>query len=565
MLRELHIKNVAVIDEIRVDFNTGFNVLTGETGAGKSILIDSINMALGQRASHDLIRSGCDFALADLCFEVDDKNVIATLEDLGVEVEDGLVALSRKLTADGKSVCRINGSIVPAGVVREIAPLLIDIHGQNDNQSLLSPKNHLGFLDSFGGLLDDVQKYRTEYTKMKHIMEQIEALNVDNDEKARRLDMLNFQIDEINAANLKIGEDDELVEKRERLLNIENIVSGAGTAYGALYGDEAGTAFDMLKSAKKAISDLCAFDSRLDASYSRLEEVIAEVEDIASDINSCLFGTEFSPAELDRIEERLDLYNKLKRKYGSTVEEILKFRDDAVSDAQQIEKSDEELEKLQAEYRDALKVVAVLAEGLSKSRKTAATALEKAIVDELVDLDMPKVRFAARFATPKVDEDITYTQTGKDSMEFMISTNPGEDLKPMAKIASGGELSRIMLAIKTVLQADGGADTMIFDEIDTGVSGRAAQKIGEKLWSLAKSRQVFSITHLAQIASMADCHYLIEKTSQGDVTRTGVALLNEDMRTKELARIIGGARITDLTCESATEMLTLANEKKGIL
>ncbi|MBR5156096.1 MAG: DNA repair protein RecN [Clostridia bacterium] len=564
MLKELHIKNVAVIDEVRIEFGEGFNVLTGETGAGKSILIDSINLALGSRANRDIIRSGCDFSLVSLCFETNNQAICEAFRNLGIEVEDDLITISRKLGTDGKSVCRINGGIVPVAIIREIAPLLMDIHGQSDNQSLLSPKNHLKYLDEYGSLAGELETYRKEYSEMKSLLKEINSLSIDEEEKNRRFDMLKFQINEIRTANLKAGEDDELIESRERLCNMENIIQGAGTAYGALYGNESGAAFDLLKTAERALSDICRFDNKLTESYERLANVIAETEDIAADINSCLSKTDFSMAELDRIESRLDLINNLKRKYGNTIEEIIAFADKAELDAESIEKSDERLDFLKAQYSEKMAKVAVMAESLSKMRHEVANDLEIRIAEELSALDMPKVKFAIDLSSSKDDENIIYTDTGKDNAEFLISTNPGEGLKPMAKIASGGELSRIMLAIKSVLSAADGADTMIFDEIDTGVSGRAAQKIAEKICGLAKTRQIFSITHLAQIAGMADHHFLIEKDSDNERTSTSVTLLDEKSRIDELARIIGGVTVTDLTRKSAEEMLQLAKSKKGL-
>ncbi len=565
MLKELHIKNVAVIDEIRIEFGRGFNVLTGETGAGKSILIDAIGLALGSRANRDIIRTGCDFALVNLCFEVSSRTVCDALADLGIEVEDNLVTISRRMGTDGKSVCRINGGIVPASTIREIAPLLLDIHGQSDNQNLMNSKNHLKYLDEYGDLGDELEAYRKEYYEMKSLLKEINSLNMDEEEKARRSDMLQFQINEINSAKLKVGEDAELIESRERLCNMENIIQGSGTAYAALYGGDSGTAFDLLKTAERALADICRFDSKLSESCDRLAGVVAEVEDIAADINNCLSKTDFSMAELDRIEDRLDLINSLKRKYGNTIEEIIAFGTSAEVEAEAIEKSDELLNTLKTKYNEKMTKVAVLAESLSKMRTRAAKDLEAQITEELSALDMPKVKLAISISSAANGEDIVYTDTGKDNAEFLISTNPGEELKPMARIASGGELSRIMLAVKSVLSAtDSSADTMIFDEIDTGVSGRAAQKIAEKICSLAKTRQIFSITHLAQIAGMADFHFLIEKSTDGERTSTSVALLSEAERIDELARIIGGVTVTELTRKSAEEMLNLAKSKKGL-
>ncbi len=564
MLKELHIKNVAVIDEVRVEFQPGFNVLTGETGAGKSILIDSINMALGGRSSRELIRSGCDFAVVDLCFEVKNPMIPEMLDEMGIDTEDNLVIISRRLGTDGKSVCRINGGIVPAATVREVADALIDIHGQNDNQSLLSPKNHLRLLDDYGNLAAEKEKYKEQYKKLKDLKTEIDELNIDEDEKSRRLDMLNYQAQEIRMANIKVGEEEELIELRDRLCNMESIVSGAGTAYSALYGGEEGTAFDMLKAAERALSGIVQFDKTLKDSYERLEGIIAETKDIASDINACLSKTDFSMAQLDQIEERLDLIANLKRKYGSTIEAVIEYGKKATLEAESIEKSDEKRELLQKEYKAQLTKVCALAESLSKIRKTLATDLENCIAGELSALDMPKVRFAIEITEHRENDEIVYTETGKDLVEFLISTNPGETVKPMAKIASGGELSRIMLAVKSVLSATDDADTMIFDEIDAGVSGRAAQKIAEKISALAKTKQIFSITHLAQLASMADAHYLIQKQIDGERTKTDVRLLDKKARVDELARIIGGVAVTDLTRQSAEEMLALACTQKGL-
>lgn len=564
MLRELHIKNIAVIDEVRIEFDTGFNVLTGETGAGKSILIDSINMALGSRINHDIIRSGCDFALVDLCFETESSSVINALSELGIEVEDSLITISRKLGADGKSVCRINGGIVPAAAVREVAALLIDIHGQNDNHSLLSSKNHLSFLDEYGSLLNELAKYQTEFKAMRELSREIDSLSMNEEEKARRFDMLRFQAEEIHMAKLRPNEDDELMERRDRLYNMESIISGASTAYNALYGNDSGSAFDLLKSAERALSDICRFDNKLSESYDRLSGIVAEVEDIASEVNSCLSKTDFNMAELDLIEERLDLIGNLKRKYGNTIEDIISFGENAALEAEKIEKSDERLNELKKELLIQSAKVATLAEGLSQMRKESAAQLEKQISDELSALDMPKVRFSIAITERNNDGEVQYTDSGKDIAEFLISTNPGESLKPMAKIASGGELSRIMLAIKSVLSASDDADTMIFDEIDTGVSGRAAQKIAEKISILSENKQIFSITHLAQIAGMADSHYLIEKNTDGERTSASVIKLDEKSRIDELARIIGGVAVTDLTRKNAEEMLALAKSKKGM-
>ena len=563
MLRELQIKNIAVIDEAHIEFGSGFNVLTGETGAGKSILIDSINMALGNRVSHDLIRTGCDKATVNACFESDNSAVFDKLSELGFDAEDGTVIISRQLNQDGKSTCRINGMAAPAAVAREITSMLIDIHGQNDNQTLLSSKNHMGLLDEYGELKGILDEYKTEYKKMKAIQKEIEELSQNEEEKARRLELLEFQVDEINSAKLKEGEDENLEERRNYLYNIENVVDGAGRAYGALYGGEEGTAYDLLRMAMRSLADVSRFDKVLEESYERLEAVVAETEDIASELNGCLSKTEFSQAELDSIEERLELINNLKRKYGNTIEEINLYAERAASEAEGIATSDIKLEKLKGELGDVFARVSEIGGKLSEARRNAATELENKIMTELSELDMPKVRFSVSVETRLKDEETDYGENGADIVEFLISTNPGEALKPMSKIASGGELSRIMLAVKSILADTDTIDTMIFDEIDTGVSGRAAQKIAEKICGLAKKKQILSITHLAQIAGMADNHYLIEKSSTEEKTSTTVTLLDREARVRELARIIGGVTVTELTIQSANEMIEMAEQKKS--
>ncbi len=562
MLKELHINNIAVIDRVHIEFDNGFNVLTGETGAGKSILIDSINMALGKRVSHDLIRTGCDKATVNACFEVSDKSTLDALSDLGIEAEDGMVVINRQLTDDGKSTCRINGVTMPLAVVREAASMLIDIHGQSDNRMLLDPHSHLAFLDSFGDCGNILAEYKASYKKMRDITKQIRELSGSVEERQHRQELLEFQINEINSAKLKIGEDDELEAKRDYLYNMESIVSGAGTAYGALYGGEECSAYDLLRQAERALGGISQYLPKLAECYDRLSGIVADVDDVASEINSCLSSTDFNMAELDMIEERLDTISNLKRKYGNSIEEILEYAKTAQTEALSIEQSDEELERLGAELDSAKVDVERIASELSAKRIGAARVLEEKILTELADLDMPKVRFAINLCQLTDDGEVHYTETGKDEAEFLLSTNPGEALKPMSKIASGGELSRIMLAVKSVLSDSDDIDTMIFDEIDTGVSGRAAQKIAEKLSALAKGKQVFSITHLAQIASMADSHYLIKKTSTDQSTSTDVIPLDSNGRVEELARIIGGVTVTDLTRQSALEMLELAKNKK---
>lgn len=562
MLKELYIKNVAVIDEARIEFGGGFNVLTGETGAGKSILIDSINMALGNRASHDLIRTGCDSASVTACFESSDKKILDKLDELGFDADGGEIIVTRRITSDGKSSCRVNGMPAPAASAREITSMLIDIHGQSDNQSLLCSKNHLGFLDSFAGLGRQVEDYRAEYSNLKKLDREIESLSGSEEEKKRRLDLLEYQINEIESAALTPGEDAELEERREYMQNAESIARGGGDAYDAIYGGEEYSAYDLLRRAEKELADIARFDKRLDDGYSRLGGLLAEVEDIASEISACLSGSDFSAAELDALEGRLDTINDLKRKYGAEIEDILDYLKKAKAEAESIVGSDERIAELREERAGLFEKVKALAENLGEKRRSAAAELEKKIMNELAELDMPKVKFAVMCTKCMKDGETELNSDGCDAVEFMISANPGEALKPMSKIASGGELSRIMLAVKSILADADSADTMIFDEIDTGVSGRAAQKIAEKISRLAAKKQILAITHLAQLAGMADSHYLIKKTATDSETRTSVKLLDTDERCDELARIIGGVTVTELTRQSAREMLELAQRTK---
>lgn len=564
MLRELYIKNVAVIDEARIEFGGGFNVLTGETGAGKSILIDSINMALGNRASHDLIRTGCDSASVTACFECSDKKLLDKLEELGADSEDDCVIVSRRIGIDGKSTCRINGMPASAAAVRELTAMLIDIHGQSDNQALLLSKNHRGFLDSFAELEDRISEYRSEYSELKKTERELAALEGSEAEKRRRLELLEFQINEIDSAKLVAGEDAELEARRAYMQNAESIARGGGEAYDALYGGEDSSVYDLLRKAERSLSDIADYDARLGSAYSRLSGLIAETEDIASDINSCISESDFSAAELDAAEERLDTINSLKRKYGAEIKDILEYLKNARTEAERIIGSDEKCAELREKREEIFKRAKELALSLGKERRTAAAKLETSIMNELSELDMPKVRFAVQCTVCGTEEAPVLNEYGCDDVEFLISANPGEALKPMSKIASGGELSRIMLAVKSILADADSADTMIFDEIDTGVSGRAAQKIAEKISRLAAKKQILAITHLAQLAGMADSHYLIKKTATDSETKTSVKLLNDSERRDELARIIGGVAVTELTLKSAGEMLELAKRiKKG--
>lgn len=561
MLKELYIKNVAVIEEVRIDFRKGFNVLTGETGAGKSILIDSINMALGGKTGKELVRTGCERAVVNACFSSNEA-VNNYLEECGIETDDDVI-LTRQLSAESKSSARINGMTVTSAVLREVGRLLCDIHGQNDNHFLLSNRYHISYLDSYAKLDDLKTSYEEAYTKLKRVSEKINSLSKDEAEKQRRAEMLQFQINDIDSAKLKKGELGSIEERLTFLSNIEKILSEASTAHSALYSAE-DNAYDLLNRSSKALSEAAQYDSKLAEASRRLESALIEIEDISGELGSYIGRVDFDEGEFNELNERMELINSLKRKYGATEEEILAYRDKLYAELSELQGSEEMLDKLLKEEAQLRKSAEDTASILSARRTEAAERLSKEIMEELKELDMPKVVFSVR-VTQKCDDNgqLRLHSNGFDEVEFLISANPGEELKPLAKIASGGELSRIMLALKSVFADTDDAETLIFDEIDTGVSGRAAQKIAEKLSRLSLKKQVFSITHLAQLASMADAHYLIHKTSDESSTVTSVKLLSKEERIGELARIIGGAYITELTVSNASEMLSMAEKQRS--
>lgn len=565
MLRELHIKNVAVIDEVTIEFDTGFQVLTGETGAGKSILIDSINMALGGRTSKDLVRTGTDAACVDALFEITAPAILKQMEELGVEIEDGELIVSRKVTAEGKSTCRLNGVLTPLSLLREIGALLINIHGQNDNQALLNPKSHLTFLDKYAESGKLLEAYQSVHKQAWELQRRLDDLAADEQEKSHRLDLLSFQLNEIDSAKLKPGEEEKLEERRDFLGNIEKIMLGLHSAYGRLYegGEEQSPAYDLISSAVRSLSGIAEYNERLERQYEALNSILADLEEVTRDMSDLIEETDFESGELERVEERLNTVYGLKRKYGNTVEEILAYRQKINVELDTIEHSEEYQAKLRKELEQVRAEEKKAAADLTARRMAAAAELQEKIMRQLADLDMGKMKFAVRILPLRNAEgEQVYGASGGDEVEFLISANPGEALKPLSKIASGGEMSRIMLAVKSVLADADPVETLIFDEIDTGVSGRAAQKIAEKIHSLSRRCQVLCITHLAQIASMADAHYLIRKNVAGERTATTVTRLEEEGRKEELARIIGGVRVTELTLQNAQEMLDLAENLK---
>ena len=550
MLTSLKIENVAIIESAAIEFGCGLNVLTGETGAGKSIVIDSINAILGERTSRDIIRTGAQSAKVYAVFEDVNERVRNFLDENGIDCEDGVLIINRTLSREGKNVCRINGAPVTVSMLREIGGELIDIHGQHDNQSLLSPEKHCGFVDSFAGNADLITDYREKYGRLCEIRSKLKKLTTEESSKSQRIDFLTYQIDELEKAEITIGERDELKARKSLINNSQKVIESLNIAYEALKADGAG--IDMITDAESEIANASAYMETLGEASEKITDIRYELEDIAETVRDAMTEVDFDPSELEDIDERLDLLYRLSKKYGDTEEEMLEYLEKARAELDNIAFSEERVKELQKQEKEALAETETAACKLTESRKTAGEKLSNAICSELEFLDMPNVRFVVKCS------DIGLTENGKDEIEFLISANAGEEPKPLAKIASGGELSRIMLAIKNVLAETDGVDTMIFDEIDTGVSGRAAQKIAMKLRSASKGRQVICVTHLAQIAAQGDVHLYISKSVSDGKTYTNIKSLIEEERVAEIARIMGGMEITKLQLESAREMLANA-------
>ncbi len=567
MLFQLHIENVAVIDKVDVTFENGLNILTGETGAGKSIIIDSINMVLGERTSRDLIRSGENKAIVEALFYIHSTSVKQLLEELGIELEDNdMLVISREMMVGGRNVCRVNGRIVTSSVLKDIGKNIVNIHGQHDNQNLLQQEKHIAFLDKYAGekFLQLKEQYTQLYEETERIKAEINQIGSDEREKERKIDLLRFQLDEINDAKLSIGEEEELNSQRLVLSNAEKLMVAASNTYEKLYagGQKGHSIYDALGEVLNELGQVKQYDAKLEKYYQSLEEVSYQLDEVVHDIRDYRDRLEFEPNILEELEQRLDLIFKLKRKYGESIEQILNYRDEIEAELNGIIHSEEQLEQLESQCNKNIQMLKTQAEALSHQRIACAKSLQQKVMTELKELDMAKTIFEV-YIEKEIDGDYKYTKHGIDKVEFLISTNPGQPLKPLIKIASGGEMSRIMLAIKTVLADTDEVGTLIFDEIDMGVSGRAAQKIAEKLYLVSKKKQVLCITHLPQIASMADEHYLIVKDIQADNSHTMVKRLNDQNRKEAVARIIGGAVLTDLTLKNAEEMIALANELKA--
>ena len=551
MLSSLQIENVAVIQKAEVHFKPGLNVLTGETGAGKSILIDSINAILGNRTSKDLVRTGASKAVIRAAFEQVPDAVLNSLEKAGYERSDALM-LSREITAEGKSTCRINGMPATASVLRELCGGLININGQHDSVGLLNPARHLGILDDYAQNDAEFQEYYVLYKELVRIKRELDAMITDEAEKQRKIDLLSYQVQEIEDAGLTAGEEQTLESRRKILANASAIRDKIAQSYALLSGDdESSGAVDLLGEASHAIDTAAQLDDALAAASSQLLDLYYNAKDVAADLIGRLDSYDTNDAELDEIEQRLDLIYKLKRKYADTVEDVIEFGQNAREELERIQSSQERHDHLQAEKRRLYALAREKAEALTQTRLNAFEALNKRISGTLDFLNMPGVRMTLRHTRGPL------ASHGQDSIEFYISTNPGEAPKPLAKIASGGELSRITLAIKNAMADKDAVPTVIYDEIDSGVSGKAAGRIGEVLRQSAQGHQILCITHTAQIAALADCHLLIQKNVANDRTYTEIHPLDEEGRVEALARLISGDHVTDISRANAREMLGL--------
>ena len=550
MLSLLHIENIAVIECADISFDAGFNVLTGETGAGKSIVIDAISAILGERTYRDMIRTGTDKATVRAVFT--DVPELSWFAENGVPY-DAETVIHRDVFLDGKNICRVNGSLVSVSILRKLGIQLINIHGQHDSASLFDEANHLIFLDDFA----ENQKLREEYANafdvMSQIRREIQRMSMDEGEKLRKMETLRYQIEEISKANLEPDEDEQLEERRKILQNGEKLSDGMNAAAASLYGDDdTDGAAALLAEAERELSRLSRYTDAYSALHERVADLMYQVQDVAEELRDARDDLSFSADELDKIEARLDVIHRLRRKYGSTCRDILAYLENAQKELDEIEFADDTIDRLKKKLEKAEAETMKIALRLRENRKKTAEVLSARILSELTQLDMPKVQFACNF------QEIELASNGADAVAFYMSANAGEALKPLNKVASGGELARIMLAMKNVLAEQDQVATLIFDEVDTGVSGRAAQKVAEKLRSVAKNKQVLCVTHLPQLAALASTHLLIAKEERSGRTYTTVTPLDLEGRKRELARIIGGANITETTLKSAEEMLLVS-------
>ncbi len=560
MLLNLHVKNLAIIDEIEVDFAQHLNVLTGETGAGKSIIIGSVNIALGGKVAKDLIRKGAEFALVELTFLVNEPKLRGKLEELGISFEDDTLLISRKITQT-RTVNRMNGESVTVAMIKKVADLLIDIHGQNEQQSLLHKAKHLEILDHYAWeqMAGRDIALAESYRRYKKIVEELEKDQVPEEERLREISFLKYELEEIEKAELKEGEEEELAEQYHMLSNASEIVQGLSEVYGMI-NQESGSVSDKMSESIRVLSKLSEYDERLAELCGQLSDIDALVTDFARDASDYMDGFDIRVDALDEVERRLDVVRGIQAKYGATIEDVFAYADKTREKLRKYEEYDAYREKRKQELEEEERTLRKLSQEVSAVRKKCAKVLEKEITQALVDLNFLQVKFQIA-----VREKTEFSVNGMDDIEFMISTNPGEELRPVGTAASGGELSRIMLAIKAVLAGHDEIQTMIFDEIDVGISGRTAQMVAEKMALIGREHQVICISHLAQIAAMADTQFLIEKENDKNHTKTQIYPLDKEAAVQELARILGGAQITKAVRNSAKEMKDLADQWKARL
>jgi DNA repair protein RecN (Recombination protein N) len=550
MLSNLYIENIAVIEKTSIDFKKGLNVMTGETGAGKSIVIDSINAVLGNRTSKELIRTGAYSAFVSAEFTNLSEKALAVIDEAGFELEDGELLIQREISTTGKNKCRINGRPATVSTLKEIGVQLINIHGQHESYELMSPELHISYIDKLAGLESEIEAYQEVYKKYKKLSAELKKATVDESERERKIDLLKYQIDELEDADLRDGEYEELNEQKAVLQNSEKIIEAIMSSRALMNGDEESSGvLENLQEINSQLSDISEYMSEVEPINSRIESAIYELEDCLSELTGLTDLVDTDGGSLDSIEERLDLIYTLGKKYGSTIKEMLDFLDKAKKELNALVMYDENREALIKECDKAYKEAEKLAKALSEKRRATSSEFADKVCEEMAFLDMPNVKLVV------VQESCELNSLGCDNIEFLISTNPGEPPKPISKIASGGELSRMMLAVKNVLSDKDDIDTLIFDEVDTGISGSAAQKVGLKLREVSKSRQVLCVTHLAQIAAMGNSHFKISKSVRDEKTFTKVEELDHEGRKQELARIIGGTEMTKASLDYAEEML----------
>ncbi|WML59806.1 DNA repair protein RecN [Neobacillus sp. PS2-9] len=560
MLAELSIKNFAIIESLSISFEKGLTVLTGETGAGKSIIIDAIHLLVGGRGSAEFVRHGEEKAEIEGLFQLDDPNhpIISKSLEFGIEIEEGMVVLRRDISRTGKSVCRINGKLVTISTLREIGSTLVDIHGQHEHQELMDETIHLSLLDQFGSeeIAGSHAEYLDVFRRYEQTLQKLKSLSENDQQTAHRLDLIQFQLDEIQKANLKLHEDEELSEERRKLGNFERTFEAIQSSYTALHGEQRG--LDWLSMVMGYLEDAAALDTTYKDIFEAVSNSYYQLEDAARTLRNELDGLEYDPQRLNEIEDRLNEINQLKRKYGKTINDIVEYAAKIEEEIETLQNKETHISELEKELSSIKKDLILEAKQLSEIRHKWADKLTKLIHKELKELYMAKTIFEMRFETDFEH----FSKTGVDHVEFYISTNPGEPLKPLSRVASGGELSRIMLALKSIFSQHQGVTSIIFDEVDTGVSGRVAQSIAEKIYKVASGSQVLCISHLPQVAAMADTHLFISKVITGGRTKTYVTSLNVEEKIKEIGRMISGAEITDLTKKHAEELIFLAGENK---